>query len=104
MWTKKKVETVCNSVVVRFNLCVKMNFLKEKRTCKECRKMMVLKEKNVVDDLRWRCLAKMWFKREIKLEKKFIFFSLRLPLKTIAMILYLWSRETQIRDIIHSLK
>ncbi|KAF7697632.1 hypothetical protein CDIK_1539, partial [Cucumispora dikerogammari] len=100
MWTRKKVETECNSVVGCFNLCVKMGFLKEKRFCKVCRKMMVLREKNVEDGLRWRCLAKICLKREISIRKNSIFFGLRLPLKTIVMILYLWSRDTPIKDII----
>ncbi|KAF7685724.1 hypothetical protein CDIK_3527 [Cucumispora dikerogammari] len=65
---------------------------------------MVLREKNVEDGLRWRCLAKICLKREISIRKNFIFFGLRLPLKTIVMILYLWTRGTPIKDIIHELE
>ncbi|KAF7686578.1 hypothetical protein CDIK_3131 [Cucumispora dikerogammari] len=80
-----------------------MDFLKQRIFCKECRKMMTLKEKKA-DSLRWRCLAKRCLKREIRIKKILFFFGLRLSLKTIAMILYLWSRDTPIKNIIHELK
>ncbi|KAF7686084.1 hypothetical protein CDIK_3167, partial [Cucumispora dikerogammari] len=75
----------------------------EKGFCKECKKRMVLREKNVKNDLKWGCLALMCLKREISIRKK-IFFGLCLSLKTIVIIFYLWSRDTLIRNIIHELK
>ncbi|KAF7685723.1 hypothetical protein CDIK_3528 [Cucumispora dikerogammari] len=46
----------------------------------------------------------MCLKRKISIRKNSIFFGLRLPLKTIVIILYLWPRDTTIRDIIHELE
>ncbi|KAF7692948.1 hypothetical protein CDIK_2364 [Cucumispora dikerogammari] len=46
----------------------------------------------------------MCLKREIGIRKKSIFFGSRLFLKIIVIILYLWSRDTPIRDIIHELE
>ncbi|KAF7682551.1 hypothetical protein CDIK_4475 [Cucumispora dikerogammari] len=48
--------------------------------------------------------GKICLKREIGIRKNSIFFGLRLSLKTIVMILYLWSRGTPIKDIIHELE
>ncbi|KAF7685128.1 hypothetical protein CDIK_4123 [Cucumispora dikerogammari] len=62
---------------------------------------MVLREKKVEDDLRWRCLAKKCLKKKISIRKDSIFFGLRLCLKTIMMIIYLWSRDTPIKDIVY---
>ncbi|KAF7685813.1 hypothetical protein CDIK_3438 [Cucumispora dikerogammari] len=66
--------------------------------------MIVLRNKNVEDGLRWRCLAKVCLKREISIRKKFYFFRFTSLLKTIVMILYLWSRDTPIKDIVHELE
>ncbi|KAF7697501.1 hypothetical protein CDIK_1670 [Cucumispora dikerogammari] len=65
---------------------------------------MVLREKNVEDGLRWRCLRRYVLNGKLVSKKNSIFFGLRLPLKTIVMILYLWSRDTLIKDIIHELE
>ncbi|KAF7696485.1 hypothetical protein CDIK_1836 [Cucumispora dikerogammari] len=65
---------------------------------------MVLRVKKAEDGLRWRCLAKKCLKRKISIRKDSIFFGLRRSLKTIVMIIYLWSRDTLIKDMIHELE
>ncbi|KAF7696589.1 hypothetical protein CDIK_1733 [Cucumispora dikerogammari] len=83
MWTKKKVEDECISVVGCFILCVKMGLIAGKRFCKVCRKMLVLRELKTGDSLRWRCLAKKCAKKKISIQKGSIFEGVHLPLKKI---------------------
>ncbi|KAF7685425.1 hypothetical protein CDIK_3826 [Cucumispora dikerogammari] len=104
MWTRKKVEDECISVVGCFNLCVKMGLIAGKRFCKVCRKMMVLGELKTGDGLRWRCLAKKCAKKEISVRKGSIFEGVRLPLKKIILILYMWSRDAPVKEIKHELE
>ncbi|KAF7685257.1 hypothetical protein CDIK_3994 [Cucumispora dikerogammari] len=104
MWAKNKVEDECISVARCFNLCIKMGLIAGKRFCKVCRKMMVLGELKTGDDLRWRCLAKKCAKKEIGVRKGSIFENVHLPLKKINLILYMWSRNTPIKEIKHELE
>ncbi|KAF7690787.1 hypothetical protein CDIK_2632 [Cucumispora dikerogammari] len=104
MWRRKKVEDECISVVECFNLCVKMGLIAGKIFCKACRKMMVLGELKTGDDPRWRCLAKKCAKKKIGVLKGSIFEGVHLPLKKIFLILYMWLRDTQIKEIKHELE
>ncbi|KAF7691486.1 hypothetical protein CDIK_2575 [Cucumispora dikerogammari] len=103
MWTKKKVEYECISVVECFNICVKMGLIAGKRFCKVCKKMLILGELKTGDGLRRRCLAKKSAKKEISVRKESIFEGVHSPLKKIILILYMWSRDTPIKEIKHKL-
>ncbi|KAF7685642.1 hypothetical protein CDIK_3609, partial [Cucumispora dikerogammari] len=81
-----------------------MGLIAGKRFCNVCRKMMVLRELKTGDGLRWRCLAKKCAKKEISVRKGSILEGVHLPLKKIFLILYMWSRDTPIKEIKHELE
>ncbi|KAF7690721.1 hypothetical protein CDIK_2698 [Cucumispora dikerogammari] len=56
------------------------------------------------DGLRWRCLAKKCAKKYISVRKGSIFEGVRLPLKKIILVLYMWSRDTPIKKTKHKLE
>jgi hypothetical protein len=70
--------------------------------CIQCNKEFCLKETNVTaDGFRWKCSGKLCNKTSISIRKNSFFSNSKLPLQTLVLISYDWSRNVSVKEVAH---